>query len=111
MIEGKRQSHRDSLYHAYRQYQRAYRKGDYKLIEYVKAASKRRVSVQQGSRVTQLFNLSEDFWETNNLAYYSDKQTVKLLEQMRTEMKQAARQCGDTVQRSGAEADFWESYD
>lgn len=111
VIQGKSSSHRDALYHAYQQYQRAYRKGDYKLIEYVKAPSGKRDNPLKGSRVTQLFNIKEDFWETNNLAYSSDNDTIELLQQMRTEMKQAAQQARDTKENAGIGVDFWQSYD
>jgi arylsulfatase A-like enzyme len=52
-------------YHAFLQYQRTYRKGDYKLIEYVKAPTKRNSDIKSGSRVTQLFNIKEDKWAGN----------------------------------------------
>ncbi|MGS0527431.1 hypothetical protein ACU8V7_21865 [Zobellia nedashkovskayae] len=37
VINKEKSSVRDYTYHAYKQFQRAYRKGDYKLIEYVRA--------------------------------------------------------------------------
>lgn len=37
IIDGKKEQVRDYTYHAYRQHQRAYKKGDYKLIEFVRA--------------------------------------------------------------------------
>lgn len=111
VIKDTSRSHRESLYHAYRQYQRAYRKGDYKLIEYVKAPSERIGGEKVGSRVTQLFNMKEDFWEINNLAYSRDKQVRELLAQMRTEMRTVAQQVGDTTDRTAAKVDFWDYYD
>ena len=49
---------RDTLHFAYRDFQRAVRDERFKLIEYV----------VDGKRTTQLFDLSEDPWETCNLA-------------------------------------------
>jgi arylsulfatase A-like enzyme len=50
---------RDHLYLAYRDVQRAVRRGQYKYIEY-------RVD---GKRTSQLFDLDSDPWETNDLIF------------------------------------------
>ena len=49
---------RDSLYCAYKEYQRSVRDGHYKLIEYV----------VDGQRTTQLFDIARDPYELDNLA-------------------------------------------
>ena len=102
---------RDHTYHAYMQYQRAYRKGDYKLIEYVRSpgSDKRDGNHIRGSRVTQLFNYKEDPWETFNLAYFPEHQD--LLEEMRREMRTVAEEIDDNKDRIGYGFDFWESYE
>ena len=98
---------RDYTYHAYRQFQRAYHKGDFKLIEYVRAPDndKQRGDFTAGSRVTQLFNISKDPWETFNLAdfpEYADK-----VAQMRKEMRQKAMELGDYADGNRVAVDFW----
>lgn len=58
--------HRETMIYGYKEFQRAYRKDDFKLIEYF----------VNGDRNTQLFNLEEDPYEMNNLIEnkeYSDK--------------------------------------
>ena len=107
VIDGKVESVREHTYHAYRQHQRAYRKGDFKLIEYVRApdhdkSGRRFVS---GSRVTQLFHVTQDPWETHNLADFPEhRQTVASL---RAEMKKRGTELGDTVDGLRASVDFW----
>lgn len=49
--------HRKTMIYGYKEYQRAYRKGDFKLLEYF----------VKGERNTQFFNLLEDPYEMNNL--------------------------------------------
>lgn len=62
--------HREHLYHAFMSWQRAIRKGSYKLIEY-------RVGDE---RHTQLFDLAKDPYETTNLADKEEKKpTVESL--------------------------------
>ena len=97
---------RQYLYHAYMQYQRAYRKGDFKLIEYVKAPAKGKKNA--GSRVTQLYNIKEDFWEVKNLVVYPQYQET--VDSLRTEMKQVAKQLKDGKEIDGVSVDFWEYY-
>lgn len=84
-------------YHAYRQHQRAYRKGDFKLIEYVRAPDKDRFIGEAitGSRVTQLFNISQDPWEAFNLADFPKYQ--EKIDTFRMEMRAAALRLGDTA--------------
>lgn len=112
IIEGKTDQVRDHTYHAYMQYQRAYRKDDYKLIEYVRAPGEDRAvygDAVRGSRVTQLFNFREDSWETHNLAVYPEH--AERLAQMRREMRRAARHYGDEGdQLINYEFDFWKFY-
>ncbi len=102
---------RDHTYHAYRQHQRAYRKGDFKLIEYVRAPDyhKNRGDFIAGSRVSQLFNLAKDPWETFNLADFPEyKETV---DKLRAEMKSKAIELGDRADGKRTEVDFWEYYE
>ncbi|GAB3658846.1 sulfatase-like hydrolase/transferase [Echinicola sediminis] len=110
VIHGQQPQVRDYTYHAYRQFQRAYRKDDWKLIEYVRAEdqSKDTGSFQAGSRVTQLFDLSKDPWEVHNLAVfpeYFDK-----VETMRNEMREKALELGDDREHTEDKYDFWDYY-
>ena len=57
---------RDCIYLAYREYQRAVVESRYKLIEYVQVTQNEKTV---GTRMTQLFDLQQDPWETTNLAY------------------------------------------
>ncbi|MEM6829733.1 MAG: sulfatase-like hydrolase/transferase [Bacteroidota bacterium] len=110
LITGPQESVRDFTYHAYRQHQRAYREGDFKLIEYVRApdSNKRKGEFIAGSRVTQLFNLKKDPWETFNLAdfpEYADK-----VQALRTKMKATSKKIGDVPDVKRSETDFWTYY-
>ena len=109
-IEGEVEQIRDHTYHAYRQHQRAYRKGDFKLIEYVRAPDSQRTrgDFVAGSRVTQLFNLANDPWETFNLADFPEYEAKVAL--MRKEMKEKAVELGDTADKKRSMVDFWEYY-
>lgn len=112
LIRGEVETHRAHTYHAYMQFQRAYRKGDYKLIEYVKAPgeSKQEGAFTRGSRVTQLFNYKEDPWETLNLAPLP--QHSERLREMRNDMKAEAKRLGDNQNALiNYPFDFWDSYD
>ncbi len=103
---------RNSTYHAYKQFQRAYRTGDYKLIEYVKAPGEhwRNGPYIAGSRVTQLFNIKSDSWETTDLSFLPEY--AEILNEMRTEMKAKALEYGDGAStEKGREFNFWEYYD
>ena len=101
---------RDFTYHAYMQFQRAYRKGDYKLIEYVRAKGSEKSGGEfiRGSRVTQLFRLKADPWETLNLAMFPEHQ--QRIDAMRKEMREASIILGDTTNHIGTEFDFWDFY-
>ena len=89
IIDGNKKQVREYTYHAYRQHQRAYRKGDYKLIEFVRApdfkTKKDKVPFKSGSKVTLLFNYKKDPWETTNLAFLPEYKEV--LEQMQKRNK------------------------
>ena len=110
VIIGRKDSIRDYTYHAYMQFQRAYRKGDYKLIEYVRSPGRtnKGESFIAGSRVTQLFNFKDDPWETHNLAYFPEYKTI--LESMRAGMRQSATELEDDNEAIGYSHDFWDSY-
>lgn len=110
VINGEVEAIRTSTYHAYRQHQRAYRKGDLKLIEYVRANdyNKRSGAFVSGSRVTQLFNIKEDPWETTDLSFqpaYRERLAI-----MRQEMRQVAQELGDSTENTGERFDFWDFY-
>jgi arylsulfatase A-like enzyme len=110
VIEGRVPAIRDHTYHAYRQHQRAYREGDYKLIEYVRAPDSTRDgrTFVAGSRVTQLFNIAEDPWETTDLSIFPDYQ--ERVEQMRSAMMARALDLGDNTGTTGEEVDFWDHF-
>jgi arylsulfatase A-like enzyme len=56
---------RETMLHAYRNVQRAIRKGDWKMIEYI----------VKSKTTVQLFNIKKDPWEMNNLAENSQLQS------------------------------------
>ncbi|APZ45560.1 arylsulfatase [Polaribacter reichenbachii] len=112
VIDYKTEQIRQSTYHAYKQFQRAYRKGDFKLIEYVKANGNhwKNGPFIAGARVTQLFNIKDDFWETTDLSFLPQyKEKVAL---MRKEMKAKADELGDVKVTSSKEREyhFWDYY-
>ena len=111
VIMGEKESVRDYTYHAYRTFQRAYRKGDYKLIEYVRAPNidkKTKREYWTGSRVTQLFNIKNDPWETRDLSWMPEyKERVRT---MRKEMRQKAIELEDKKESVGESFDFWDYY-
>ncbi len=110
IINGEVEQIRDYTYHAYRQHQRAYRKGDFKLIEYVRApdSHRDRGDFIVGSRVTQLFNIAKDPWETFNLADFPDYQEI--VSSMRVEMEEKSIELGDKADGKRTNVDFWEYY-
>lgn len=111
IIKGEKKQVRDYTYHAYRQHQRAYRKGDYKLIEFVRAKDydrKTKSEFVSGSRVTLLFNYKKDPWETTNLAFLPEFKEV--LEEMQKEMKEKAVDLGDYKEQVDYAYDFWDFY-
>ena len=61
-----------------------------------------------GSRVTQLFNIRKDPWETQDLSFLPENQ--ELLEKLRGEMKQEANRLGDSKSTTGELYDFWDYY-
>ncbi|MCL7762555.1 sulfatase-like hydrolase/transferase [Polaribacter sp. Z014] len=112
VIKNKTTQVRNSTYHAYKQFQRAYRKGDYKLIEYVRAKAyhKKKGEFTAGSKVTQLFNIKKDIWETTDLSFQPEYNDI--LTQMRTEMKAKGQELGDVKVENvpGREFHFWDFY-
>jgi arylsulfatase A-like enzyme len=110
VIYGKVDRIRNSTYHAYRQYQRAYRQGDFKLIEYVRAPDRDKVRgvFVAGSRVTQLFNVAEDPWETFNLADFPEYR--ERVATMRTAMREKSNALGDKADGQRTNVDFWEHF-
>ncbi|TXG38401.1 sulfatase-like hydrolase/transferase [Seonamhaeicola maritimus] len=110
VINNEKEIVRDYTYHAYRQHQRAYRKGDYKLIEYVRAPDKdrKRGDLVTGSKVTQLFNIAKDPWETFNLADFPEY--TQIVAQLRKEMKAKAIELGDVADGKRTNFDFWKYY-
>ncbi len=78
--------HRETMIYGYKEFQRAYRKDDFKLIEYF----------VNGDRNTQLFNLKNDPYEMNNLLEkkeYTDKYF-----QMKNGMIEKMKALNDTTQ-------------
>jgi arylsulfatase A-like enzyme len=112
VINGEKEQVRNYTYHAYRTFQRAYRKGDFKLIEYVRAPNydkKTKTEYLSGSRVTQLFNLKSDPWETSDLSWLPEYKEI--LKTMRLEMKEKATELGDKKESVGEMFDFWDYID
>ncbi|MCD4736387.1 MAG: sulfatase-like hydrolase/transferase, partial [Bacteroidales bacterium] len=83
-IADKETKHRETMVYGYKEYQRAYRKGDFKLIEYF----------VDGERNTQLFNLKDDPIEFNNL-FGDEKFDLKYAE-LKEEMIQQMKVMNDT---------------
>ncbi len=110
VIDGCAEQVRDYTYHAYRQFQRAYRKGDYKLIEYVRAKDfdKKTGEFEAGSRVTQLFNIKKDPWETQDLSFFPEYK--ERLAEMRKEMRERAVELKDRRESVNEKYDFWDFY-
>ncbi|NIJ45924.1 arylsulfatase A-like enzyme [Wenyingzhuangia heitensis] len=110
VIDGEKTQVRDYTYHAYRQHQRAFRKGDYKLIEFVRApdSHKKQGDFVAGSRVTLLFNFKKDPWETTNLAFLPEYKEV--LESMQKEMRKKAIELNDYKEHNNYPVDFWDYY-
>jgi len=110
VIKGKVDRNRDCTYHAYRQHQRAYRKGGYKIIEYVRApdSDKQRGDFVTGSRVTQLFNVTQDPWEAFNLADFPEYRGV--VSSMRAEMREKSIELGDKADGQRTNVNFWDYF-
>jgi arylsulfatase A-like enzyme len=111
VINKQKKQVRDYTYHAYRQHQRAYRKGEYKLIEFVRApdeAKKTKEKFISGTKTTLLFNFKIDPWETTNLAFLPEYQ--ELLTSMRIEMREKAIELNDYKEHNDYPVDFWDYY-
>ena len=61
-----------------------------------------------GSRVTQLFNIKTDPWETNNLANFPEY--TEMIKDMREKMKLPLTEYNDTYDKNRSEYSFWEFY-
>ncbi|MBD0401539.1 sulfatase-like hydrolase/transferase [Flammeovirga sp. EKP202] len=110
VINNQKEQIRDYTYHAYRQFQRAYRKDGYKLIEYVRAPdfSKKDGHAVRGSRVTQLFHVKNDPWETQDLSFFPEYQ--ERIKQMQSEMMKVAEKEEDYKEKVEYGFDFWDYY-
>jgi arylsulfatase A-like enzyme len=110
VINGEKQQVRDYTYHAYRQHQRAYRKGDYKLIEFVRAPDSdiKTGDFIAGTKTTLFFNFKKDPWETTNLAFLPEYKT--LVASMRKEMREKAIELNDYKEHNDYPVDFWDYY-
>lgn len=78
--------HRETMVYGYKEYMRAYRKGDYKLIEYL----------VNGERNTQLFNLKNDPLEMQNLA--SNKEFESKFTELKSKMIEEMNVMNDTIE-------------
>jgi arylsulfatase A-like enzyme len=87
---------RDTLYLAYTQYQRGVRDQRYKLIEYQ----------VEGRRTTQLFDVEEDPWETENLA--GDPDMAGEVARLRAELLRLRDAWDDTASAWGQA--FWDGW-
>ena len=110
LVSGEKKEHYQDMYYAYRQHQRAYRKGNFKLIEYVRAPDydRQRGDIVTGSRVTQLYNLADDPWEAFNLADFPEY--TEKVNELRKEMKAKAQKVGDYADGKRTKFNFWEYY-
>ncbi|UXP32045.1 sulfatase-like hydrolase/transferase [Reichenbachiella agarivorans] len=111
VIAGDTAQIRDYTYHAYRQHQRAYREGDYKLIEYVRAPdeTKKEGVFEAGSRVTQLFNVVQDPWEMQDLSPFPEHRERVAV--MRKRLKEKAIELGDSKESVSTQFDYWDYYE
>ncbi len=111
VIQGKQSQIRDFTYHAYRQHQRALRHDGYKLIEYVRApdADKQRGDFVSGSRVTQLFHVDEDPWETVDLSIHGEH--AQRIESMRSLLREQAKRLEDNNENTGQAVDYWDHFE
>lgn len=78
--------HRESMIYGYKEYMRGYRKGDYKLIEYL----------VKGERHSQFFNVKQDKFETKNM--FDEKDSSSKYKGMKNEMIQEMKRVNDTNQ-------------
>lgn len=91
VLRGEQADVRDATLHDYRGFQRAVRTHEAKLIEY-------RV---KGARITQLFDLKNDPWETKNLAH--DPAYASLLAQLRQRKTELEKEYGAPPLRDAAD--------
>ena len=82
---GKNIKVRETMFYAYRNFQRAIRKGDWKLIEYT----------VNGQKTSQLFNLKKDPFELKNLSNDA-KFSIKLTE-MKTSLSEQKKTFNDSI--------------
>lgn len=110
VIRGVKENIRENTYHAYRQHQRAFREGDYKLIEYVRAPDSKKSGEEfiVGSRVTQLFNIADDPWEVFNLADFPEYKSI--VRSMRASMKAKSIELQDFADGKRTKYNFWDYY-
>ena len=94
---------RDTLYFAYRDFQRAVRDEQYKLIEYVVPPSQKKGEEIPGARETQLFDLKVDPKEMHDLA--EDSQYQDVVERMRVELRRQKEAWADDGE------DFWGGFE
>jgi len=92
-IQNPNQSVRNSLYFAYRSFQRAIRKGNLKLIEYV----------VNKKRTTQLFDIEADPWENKDLSGCPD--SVEVVEELRRELISQKNYWNDS------DPEFWVAFE
>jgi arylsulfatase A-like enzyme len=85
VILGKKVQQRTSLFYAYRDFQRAVRKGDWKMIVYQ----------VKGQETIQLFNVKKDPFELNDLA--NDHHYTNKLVEMKLEMSSQKELNNDTA--------------
>ncbi len=90
LLKGQQENVRETLFFAYSHLMRALRTRDWKLIEYD-------INTQTH---TQLFHLTNDPWETNNLA--TDPQHANILQKLQTELASWAKD-NIPVERPGKE--------
>lgn len=96
VIRGETDQHRDVLHFAYRHWQRGVRKNDWKLIEYC----------VNGNRHTQLFDLTADPLEMNNVADAPEQ--AERLADLRRELARWHEELHDTRPKHGQP--FWNTY-
>ena len=111
VINGTKKQIRDYTYHAYKQFERAIRIGDFKLIEYVRAPNdvSEGKEYEMGSKVTQLFNVNLDPWETTDLSWHEEYQSK--VKEMRAALKENAIKEGDDAPKNlGLKYNFWDYF-
>jgi len=84
LVSGTKKEHRKDIVFGYKEFQRAYRKANYKLIEYY----------VKTERNTQLFDLEKDPGEFNNL--YGNKEFISVYEELKTDLLQQMKSLNDT---------------